>query len=98
MTTLQTEWLTIPEASGYLKVTRATLYRWARQGKLRLYKLGTRATRVRRSDLDRMAQPKDSAEGEAWARLSEASFAEDWDNEKDAVYDNWREIYGVREG
>lgn len=98
MTAVQTEWLTMSEASSYLKVTRATLYRWAREGRLRLYKLGARATRVRRSDLDRMAVPKRLPEGEAWARLSEASFAKDWDNEKDAVYDNWRDLYGVREG
>lgn len=98
MAVVQTEWLTIPEASRYLKVTRATLYRWARQGRLRLYKLGARATRVRRSDLDRMALPKDSSEGLVWARLSEETFARDWDNERDAVYDNWRELYGVREG
>jgi hypothetical protein len=31
----------------------------------------------------------------AWARLSESTFAKDWDNEQDAVYDNWRELYGV---
>ena len=29
------------------------------------------------------------------ARLSEPSFAEDWDNEEDAVYDNYKEIYGL---
>jgi excisionase family DNA binding protein len=98
MAVVQTEWLTIPEASRYLKVTRATLYRWARQGRLRLYKLGARATRVRRSDLDRMASPQGFSEGPAWTRLSEDSFARDWDNEKDAVYDKWRELYGVREG
>ena len=98
MATLQTDWLTIPEASSYLKVTRATIYRWAHQGRLPLYRMGARATRVRRSDLDRMAEPRDLPEDLAWTKLSEASFAEDWDNEKDAVYDNWREIYGVREG
>jgi excisionase family DNA binding protein len=98
MTTLESEWLTIAEATGYLKVTRATLYRWARQGRLRLYKLGARATRVRRSDLDRMALPQGFSGGHAWTRLSEASFARDWDNDKDAAYDNWRELYGVREG
>ena len=36
----------------------------------------------------------------AWLRLSEGAFASDWDksdwdNEEDAVYDNWRELYGV---
>ncbi len=36
------------------------------------------------------------AENRAWARLSESTFAKDWDNELDAVYDNWRELYGVQ--
>jgi len=26
------------------------------------------------------------------------SFAKDWDNEQDAVYDHWREHYDVPEG
>ena len=86
--------MTIADACAYLRVTRATLYRWARQGKLRLFKLGARTTRVKRSDLDRLVVPKGSED--AWTRLSEASFARDWDNEKDAAYDNWRDIYGVR--
>ncbi|MBI5787453.1 MAG: hypothetical protein HZA78_01165 [Candidatus Schekmanbacteria bacterium] len=30
-----------------------------------------------------------------WAILAIASFAEDWENEKDAVYDNWKELYHV---
>jgi len=32
------------------------------------------------------------SEARAWTKLSEETFAKDWDNEKDAVYDNWREI------
>jgi hypothetical protein len=32
-----------------------------------------------------------------WAALAEQSFAKDWDNEEDAIYDNWREHYHVRE-
>lgn len=28
-----------------------------------------------------------------WMRASEPSFARIWDNEMDAVYDNWRELY-----
>ena len=26
-------------------------------------------------------------------KLSEESFAADWDSEEDTVYDNWRELY-----
>lgn len=36
-----------------------------------------------------------NAERKAWHRLSEASLNRIWDNEQDAVYDNWREMYGV---
>ena len=61
-----------------------------------LFKLGGRATRVKRADLDRMLVEK--ASDNTWTRLSETSFAGDWDNEKDAAYDNWRELYGVRKG
>ena len=30
-----------------------------------------------------------------WAAVAEQSFAKDWDNEDDAIYDNWREHYHV---
>ena len=33
-----------------------------------------------------------------WMAMSLATFQEDWDNEDDAIYDNWREHYGVPEG
>ncbi len=35
------------------------------------------------------------AERQGWSFLSEASLQRVWDNEEDAVYDNWRELYGV---
>jgi len=27
--------------------------------------------------------------------MSQATLARDWDNDDDAIYDNWRELYGV---
>ena len=33
-----------------------------------------------------------------WMALGLASFEEDWDNPEDAIYDDWREIYGISEG
>lgn len=33
-----------------------------------------------------------------WSQLAMTSFAEDWENDKDAIYDNWREHYHVSEG
>ena len=35
------------------------------------------------------------AERQGWSFLSEASLQRIWDNEDDAIYDNWRELYGV---
>ena len=30
-----------------------------------------------------------------WGGMSESGFAEDWENEKDAAYDNWHQLYHV---
>jgi excisionase family DNA binding protein len=88
---LNDEWLTVAEAAERFHVSRDTIYRWARQEKLCLYKIAGTTTRVRRQDLDALAHPIGS---DSWTHLSEASFA-DWGNPKDAVYDEWKSLYGV---
>ena len=35
------------------------------------------------------------AERRGWSFLSQASLQRVWDNEEDAVYDNWKELYGI---
>lgn len=35
------------------------------------------------------------AERRGWSFLSQASLQRVWDNEEDATYDNWKELYGV---
>ena len=30
-----------------------------------------------------------------WQQVGLSSFETEWDNEEDAIYDNWRELYGV---
>jgi len=30
-----------------------------------------------------------------WYNMGLAAFEKDWDNPDDAIYDNWREMYGV---
>ena len=35
---------------------------------------------------------------QAWYRLSEPSLLRIWDNDLDAAYDNWRELYDVSKG
>ena len=90
------EWLTVAEAAEYLRVSRDTIYRWAKQGKLVLYKVGGTATRVRRRDLDALAKPKETVD--PWTRLSAPAFDADWDNPEDAIYDDWQELYGLSKG
>jgi hypothetical protein len=34
-------------------------------------------------------------ERQGWSFLSETALQRVWDNEDDAVYDNWRELYAV---
>lgn len=33
-----------------------------------------------------------------WHSMSLASFTKDWDNSEDAIYDDWRELYGISAG
>ena len=48
---------------------------------------------------DKVEELQEAAmETEALARLAESSFAQDWDNEEDDVYNNWKALYGVSEG
>jgi hypothetical protein len=37
----------------------------------------------------------EGAEQQGWSFLSDAALRRVWDNEQDAVYDNWRELYDV---
>jgi hypothetical protein len=62
----------------------------------------TRFTPVERLTLAKLLLDSllsDDAEDEAdWMKMSLAAFEKDWDNPEDAIYDNWREIYGVSTG
>jgi predicted transcriptional regulator len=42
----------------------------------------------------------DSAEEErqAWSKLGLRALERVWENDADAVYDNWKELYGVSDG
>jgi excisionase family DNA binding protein len=54
---VESQWLTVREAVSYLKVARSTLYRWAREGRVRFYRLGEQTVRVNKNELDSLAQP-----------------------------------------
>ena len=49
--------LTLAEAAEILKVSTVTVSRWRRQGRLPTLKIGPRAVRIRRADLDLVSQP-----------------------------------------
>ncbi|MBT9585497.1 helix-turn-helix domain-containing protein [bacterium] len=63
------ELVTLEEAARRLRVSRATLYRWSREGRLTLCKLGPRATRIREQDLaglESSAKPVHCKETKLW--------------------------------
>lgn len=37
----------------------------------------------------------ENAERRGWSLLSRSSLQKIWDNDEDAVYDNWKDLYGV---
>lgn len=41
---------------------------------------------------------RESADDADWQTLGLSTFEAEWDNPEDAIYDNWREIYGVGTG
>jgi len=52
-TVIQMEWFTVEETARYLRVSRRTIYKWAKEGKLPTYIIGDRRhRRYRKSDLD----------------------------------------------
>jgi excisionase family DNA binding protein len=57
-----TDLLTVAEAARVLKVSRITLDRWLKDGRLPSYRVGPRATRIRRGDLTIVMTPRSRAE------------------------------------
>jgi len=51
------QWLSTKEAAQYLGVGEATIQRWVREGRLKAYRFGQRVLRIRRSDLEAIAEP-----------------------------------------
>ncbi len=51
------EFLTVPQAAEVLKVSAVTVSRWLKQGRLPAYRVGPRAVRIRREDIDRVLAP-----------------------------------------
>ncbi|MBM3154433.1 MAG: helix-turn-helix domain-containing protein [Chloroflexi bacterium] len=86
------EWFTVVEAAEYLCVSRRTIYKLTKEGRLPAFRIGKeRHRRFRKEDLDKVPLPgEETANLEALLKLSgktDAVLAELWDNEQDAAYD-----------
>ncbi len=86
------EWFTVEEAAEYLSVSRRTIYKLTKEGRLPAFQIGReRHRRFRKEGLDSVPRmPMATREPDSALPLSASSdsvLAELWDNEKDAAYD-----------
>jgi excisionase family DNA binding protein len=86
------EWYTVEEAAEYLCVSKRTIYKLTKEGRLPAFRIGEeRHRRFRKEDLDKAPRPNEGMKtSERLLTLSAESdpvLAEIWDNEKDAAYD-----------
>lgn len=86
------EWFTVEEAAEYLRVSKRTIYKLTKEGRLPTFCISQeRHRRFRKDDLDKVPRPsEDIRTPEGLLKLSAKSdpvLAEIWDNEKDAAYD-----------
>lgn len=58
------EILTVEEVANYLKLSRATVWRWCQEGRLSAFKLG-RGWRVHRSEVEKLTRQHPAAGDEA---------------------------------
>lgn len=86
------EWFTVEEAAQYLCISKRTVYKLTKEGRLPAFRIGIeRHRRFRKEDLDRVPRP--DAETHHLNQLltlsakTDPALAEVWDNAKDASYD-----------
>jgi len=86
------EWFTIEEAAEYLCVSKRTIYKLTKEGRLPAFRIGReRHRRFRKEDLDKVPWLGGGTEKAgvllALTAAADPVLAEMWDNEKDAAYD-----------
>lgn len=86
------EWFTVEEAAEYLCVSKRTIYKLTKEGRLPAYRMGQeRHRRFRKEDLDKVPRlGEDNKSLESLIMLTAKTdpvLAEIWDNDKDAAYD-----------
>lgn len=42
-----------------------------------------------------LPQSVERADSEQWAQLGMARLEQEWDNPEDAIYDDWKKLYGI---
>lgn len=47
-------WFSVQDAAKYLGVSRPTIYRWSKEGKLPIYKIADGVARVSKEDIDKL--------------------------------------------
>ena len=86
------EWFKVEEAAEYLCVSRRTIYKLTKEGRLPAFRIGReRHRRFRKEDLDKVPQPGEETKNlelllKPMAK-ADPVLAELWDNEEDAAYD-----------
>jgi excisionase family DNA binding protein len=86
------QWFTIEEAAEYLRVSKRTIYKLTKEGRLPPFRLGKeRHRRFRKEDLDKVPIPsEETSKIEPMVKLTAKTdpvLAELWNNEQDAAYD-----------
>ena len=86
------EWFTVKEAAEYLCVSKRTIYKLTKEGRLPAYRLGLeRHRRFSKQDLDKV--PRTAEDDKNLENVlvltarADPVLAEIWDNDKDAAYD-----------
>jgi hypothetical protein len=42
-------------------------------------------------------EPQVASENDEWRQLGIDRLEQEWNNERDAIYDDWRRLYGVQQ-
>ena len=86
------EWFTVEEAAEYLCVSKRTIYKLTKEGRLDAFRIGLeRHRRFRKKDLDNEPQSlgsnRDMDLTMTLSALTDPVLAGLWDNQKDEAYD-----------
>ncbi len=85
------EWFTVEEAAEYLCVSKRTIYKLTKEGRLPAFRIGReRHRRFRKDDLDEVPKQSGAGDNDEVVRLTASNdpvLAGVWDNERDSAYD-----------